>query len=32
MENYKKIIKKNKTKLDIFANIIINYEKSETLV
>lgn len=32
MEKYKKLIKKNKTKLDIFANIIINYEKSETLV
>ncbi len=32
MEKYKKLNKKDNTKLDIFANIVVNYVKSETLV
>ena len=32
MEKYKKINKKKNTKLDIFANIVVNYVESEILV
>ena len=32
MEKYKKLNKKINTKLDIFANIVVNYVESETLV
>ena len=32
MKKYKKLNKKKNTKLDIFANIVVNYVESETLV
>ena len=32
MEKYKKLNKKKNTKLDIFADIVVNYVESETLI